>query len=51
MAHIIKLTKKAFAWLLNPSNWKSKRTWVAVIVFLRLAYIFMNEYGMNPFKK
>jgi hypothetical protein len=49
--HIIKLKKNVFTWLLNPINWNRKRTWVAAIAFLRLAYIFMNEYGINPLKK
>lgn len=28
-----------------------KRTWVGAFVLLRAAYIAMNEYGNNPFKK
>lgn len=28
-----------------------KRTWIAALVLLRCAYLAMNEYGRNPFKK
>lgn len=36
---------------MNPVNWTKKRTWVAVLCLLRAAYILMNEWCMNPFKK
>ncbi len=35
----------------QPENWKLKRTWIGALVFLRAAYVLMNEYGRNPFKK
>lgn len=43
--------RKVIDWVINPENWKRKRTWVLAIVFLKAAATFLNEYGMNPFKK
>ena len=36
---------------MNPDTWKQKKVWILAAVFLRCAYVFMNEYGLNPFKK
>ena len=30
---------------------KKKRTWLLIAIILRAAYVIMNEYGFNPFKK
>lgn len=43
--------RKIVDWIINPNNWKKKRTWVLAIVFLKAIGTFMNEYGLNPFKK
>lgn len=48
---MLNFCKIAAKWLMDPLNWHRKRTWVAILILLRAAYIFMNEYGMNPFKK
>ena len=48
---IVKMAKRAVTILLKPETWQKKRTWVAALLLLRMAYIFMNEYGLNPFKK
>ena len=40
-----------FDWIKQPGNWKLKRTWIGALIFLRAAYVLMNEYGKNPFKK
>jgi hypothetical protein len=42
---------KAVKVILSSETWKKKRTWMATLVGLRAAYVAMNEYGMNPFKK
>jgi all-trans-retinol dehydrogenase (NAD+) len=36
---------------MKPENWKLKRTWIGAAILLRCAYVLMNEYGKNPFKK
>ena len=38
-------------WLAEPKNWRKKRTYALLIVTLRVLYVFMNEKGLNPFKK
>ena len=43
--------RKIAAYLANPDTWKSPKTWIGIAIFLRLLYVFMNEYGLNPFKK
>ena len=52
---IIRFIKSAWAkivgWLLNTETWKTPKAWIAAAIFLRCAYIFMNEYGLNPMKK
>lgn len=35
----------------NPENLKKPQFWILTAVFLRFAYVFMNERGWNPFKK
>lgn len=51
MRFVIKMARKIVAFILRADSWKLKRTWIGALVFLRLAYVAMNEYGMNPFKK
>lgn len=51
MATLSKHLKKIVDWVINPENWKRKRTWVLAILFLKVAKTFLNEYGMNPLKK
>lgn len=51
MSALLKMARKALFALAQAKTWKMKRTWIATIIGLRLAYQFMNEYGMNPFKK
>lgn len=36
---------------MQPENWMKKRTWIGAFILLRAAYVTMNEYGKNPFKK
>lgn len=48
---MIKFAKFTLQWLMNPQNWKRKRTWIGAFILLRAAYVAMNEYGKNPFKK
>lgn len=38
-------------WLMQPKNWLKTRTWIGAFILLRAAYVTMNEYGKNPFKK
>lgn len=38
-------------WLMTPENWQKKRTWIGAVILLRAAYVTMNEFGRNPFKK
>lgn len=38
-------------WIINPENWKKKKTWIFALIFIKAAYTFLNEYGLNPFKK
>jgi hypothetical protein len=49
--YLFKVAKMLVLWLMKPENWLRKRTWVAAFVLLRAAYVTMNEYGKNPFKK
>jgi all-trans-retinol dehydrogenase (NAD+) len=37
--------------LTNPETWKKPSSWIYLTIFLRLAYVFMNHNGLNPFKK
>lgn len=37
--------------MIKPENWLKKRTWIGALALLRAAYVVMNEYGKNPFKK
>jgi hypothetical protein len=37
--------------LLTSATWRKKRTWIYFILCLRLLYVAMNEYGLNPRKK
>ena len=48
---ILKMAAFLIQWIKRPSNWQLKRTWIGALVFLRAAYVLMNEYGRNPFKK
>ena len=45
------MAKLVVEWMKQPENWKLKRTWIGALVFIRAAYVLMNEYGRNPFKK
>lgn len=47
----MRLAKLVVEWIKEPENWKLKRTWIGALVFIRAAYVLMNEYGRNPFKK
>lgn len=51
MSFVIKMARKVVVFILRADSWKLKRTWIGALIFLRLAYVAMNEYGMNPFKK
>jgi len=44
-------SKKLTIFFMNPDTWKRPKVWIIGLIFLRLAYVFMNEYGLNPFKK
>jgi all-trans-retinol dehydrogenase (NAD+) len=48
---VLKMIQKAWEIIINPNTWTKKRSWVWALVFLRCAYLFMNEYGLNPLKK
>jgi all-trans-retinol dehydrogenase (NAD+) len=39
------------AYFMNKENWKKPKFWILIAIFLRVAYVFMNERGWNPFKK
>ena len=43
--------KKLVKFFTNPNNLKKPKVWILAIIFLRCLYLFMNEYGLNPFKK
>ena len=51
MSFVIKMARRIIAFILKADSWKMKRTWIGALVFLRMAYVAMNEYGLNPFKK
>jgi len=51
MLLVAKFMKKVADVVVNPETWKKKKSWIFALVFLRCAYVLMNEYGMNPFKK
>ena len=51
MQLIAKYARAVLAWITNPVNWKKKKTWVFALVFAKAAAVFLNEYGLNPFKK
>jgi hypothetical protein len=48
---LLKLMKKVIGMVLSLETWKQKRTWIGALVGLRAAYVLMNEYALNPFKK
>ena len=48
---IAKTVRKVINWIINPENWKKKKTWVFALVFLKATLMFLNEYGLNPLKK
>ena len=35
----------------KPKNWTKPKFLILLLVALRCLYVFMNEYGLNPFKK
>ena len=35
----------------NPETWKKPKSWIYLAIFLRIAYLWMNRHGLNPFKK
>ena len=45
------LLRKLVTLICSSETWKKKRAWIGAFVGLRAAYVYMNEYGMNPFKK
>lgn len=51
MLLVAKFMKKVADVVVNPETWKKKKSLIFALVFLRCAYVLMNEYGMNPFKK
>jgi hypothetical protein len=51
MRSIIKMARKIVSFILKAESWKLKRTWIGALFILRMAYVAMNEYGKNPFKK
>ena len=51
MKYLLANLNKIVQWILKPENWKKKRTWIGALIFLKAAHSFLNEYGMNPFKK
>ena len=51
MKVIAKHLGKVIDWIINPENWKKKKTWVFALIFLKAAAVFLNEYGLNPLKK
>ncbi len=51
IAYLAKVAKMLLVWLMQPKNWLKKRTWIGAFILLRAAYVTMNEYGKNPFKK
>ena len=51
LALVLRLARKIVAHLFTLKTWKMKRTWIGALIFLRLAYVAMNEYALNPFKK
>lgn len=48
---LIQVCKFLLSWMAKPENWLKKRTWIGALALLRAAYVVMNEYGKNPFKK
>ena len=48
---LFRLIRKVFGKVLSLKTWKKKRTWIGALVGLRAAYVLMNEYALNPFKK
>lgn len=48
---LLRLMKKLVTLICSSETWKKKRAWIGAFVGLRAAYVYMNEYGMNPFKK
>ena len=51
MILLAKFMKKVAEIVVNPDTWKKKKSWIIALIFLRCAYVLLNEYGMNPFKK
>jgi hypothetical protein len=44
--------KLLLKYLAKPSNWaKSPKFYILLLLLLRAMYVFMNERGLNPFKK
>ena len=48
---LLKLMKRVVRMMLSFETWKQKKTWIGALVGLRAAYVLMNEYALNPFKK
>jgi len=48
---LLQLIRRGIARLADPSVWTKKRAWVLLALLLRFGYVFMNEHGLNPFKK
>jgi hypothetical protein len=46
-----KAARVIFSAITNPETWKKPKSWIYLAIFLRLAYIWMNHNGLNPFKK
>lgn len=42
---------KIVKFFMNKENWKNPKVWIAAAVVLRMMYVAMNEYGLNPLKK
>lgn len=48
---LFRLIRKVVEKVLSLETWKKKRVWIGALVGLRAAYVTMNEYALNPFKK
>jgi len=48
---LLKAMKRVVGVMLSLETWKQKKAWIAALIGLRAAYVLMNEYALNPFKK
>jgi len=45
------MLKRCIDWIINPKNWKKKKTWVLTLIFIKAAFVFLREHGFSLFKK